>query len=123
MWEGLVENIRETILVDQWSPKDWKVSPHEARILHYLSLIMEMIALDAYKGRRMDINSLMYFSLPGEGFIKMNFDRASKWNPGVARLGGILRDNKQKHDSYMQTHVESQVKMKQNLHQLDRGFE
>ena len=35
----------------------------------------------------------MHFTLPGEGFIKLNFDGASKGNPRVAGLGGIFRDN------------------------------
>ena len=36
------------------------------------------------------------FRYPGEHFIKMNFDGASKGNPGPIGLGGIFRDSKGK---------------------------
>jgi len=52
-----------------------------------------MIAPNAWKARKMNIDSLKHFTLPGEGFIKMNFDRASKGNLWTIGLGGIFRDN------------------------------
>lgn len=95
VWEGLVKNIREKILAEQWSPKYFQVPPHEARILHHLNLRMEMITPNAWKTRRMNIDSLIHFILPGEGIIKLNFDGASKGNLRAVGLGGIFRDNQE----------------------------
>ena len=39
------------------------------------------------------ISSISGFPFPLEGFIKLNFDGASKGNPGLARYEGILQEN------------------------------
>lgn len=36
------------------------------------------------------------FSYPGENFIKLNFDGASKGNPGLTSFGGIFRDSERR---------------------------
>lgn len=91
--EGLVNNIRETILVEQWSLEDGQVPPHEARILLCLNLSREMVTPNAWKAKKNNIESPKQFTLLGEGFIKLNFDGALKGNPRITRLGGIFRDN------------------------------
>lgn len=35
----------------------------------------------------------MNFSWSSTGFIKLNFDGASKGNPGLAGMGGLFRDD------------------------------
>lgn len=49
VWKGIIQNIIETILVDKWHPDDWKIAPHEARILHLLDLSPQMIAPSLWK--------------------------------------------------------------------------
>lgn len=43
--------------------------------------------------QRSQTQSPVQFSYPGENFIKLNFDGASKGNPGSTGYGGIFRDS------------------------------
>ena len=44
IWKGILQNVRESILVEKWHSDDWKVNPQEARILSTLNLSQQMLA-------------------------------------------------------------------------------
>ena len=52
-----------------------------------------MIYPQKERHQRSQIQSEAQFRYPGENFIKLNFDGASKGSPGLAGFGGIFRDN------------------------------
>ena len=43
LWNVIVENIRETILVERWGDDDWPVTTMETRILAALNLTPQML--------------------------------------------------------------------------------
>jgi len=52
-----------------------------------------MIDNKAWKISNVAMSSGSHFTPPKERFIKLNFDGASKGNPGEASLGGLFRDS------------------------------
>jgi len=71
----------------------WKVEGEEARILWELEISQEMLGTLTTPCVIPLISSISGFPFPLEGFIKLNFDGASKGNPGLARYEGILQEN------------------------------
>lgn len=88
IWKVIVENIRETILVEQWSDEDWAVNDRENRILAKLNLKSSL-----WKFKPHQQNILNTFQPPPVGFFILNYDGASKGNPGQAGIGGIFRNS------------------------------
>lgn len=85
--------IRETILSETWDQEDWKTSEEENHILRKLNLEPEMVFPNHKKTQVIKNQSPVVFTCPQEGFIKLNFDRASKGNLGPSGYGGIFRDS------------------------------
>ena len=85
--------MRETILVEKWENDDWKTNSEEQEILNKLNLKMEMVHFKCSTTQDMRIQSPNKFRYPRDQFIKLNFDGASKGNPGEASFGGIFRDS------------------------------
>eukprot|EP00253_Pinus_taeda_P010995 PITA_10995 len=95
-WEEVCKAIKETILSETWEEEDWKMSQEEGRIVAKLNMEFSMIYPRKDKKRNPQAQSPNQFRYPGEHFIKLNFNGASKGNPGPAGLGGVFRDGKGK---------------------------
>lgn len=93
IWGRAVELMQETILVDKWDGEDWKANQVEQGILSKLNLKFEMVHHKHTSRHDMRIQSPDKFSYPRDNFVKLNFDGASKGNPGEAGFGGIFRDS------------------------------
>eukprot|EP00253_Pinus_taeda_P033811 PITA_33811 len=93
IWARVAESIRETILVSKWADDDWKANPEEQEILNKLNLKPEMVHFKGSTSQDMRSQSPEEFSYPSDHFVKLNFDGASKGNPGDAGFGGIFRDS------------------------------
>eukprot|EP00253_Pinus_taeda_P010380 PITA_10380 len=93
IWERVIESMRETILVDKWESDDWKTNPEEQEILNKFNLKLEMVHFKCLARHDMRIQSPDKFKYPRDHFVKLNFDGASKGNPGEAGFGGIFRDS------------------------------
>eukprot|EP00253_Pinus_taeda_P022541 PITA_22541 len=96
IWGKEIKLLRETILVDKWVGEDWKANPVEEEILNRLNLKFEMVFHKQNPNHEMRSKSPDKFCYPKENFIKLNFDGASKGNPGEAGFGGIFRDSSNK---------------------------
>lgn len=89
--DTITQNIRELILVKCRAKTDNQAS---ARDLH----ILKTFKLD--NGRSMGTTNChqnpstasMGWKRPPAGFLKLNFDGASRGNPGLASIGGIIRN-------------------------------
>lgn len=96
MWEGIVQNICETIMVEKWLLDGWQVTPQEARIINRLKLALAMIAPDSWKPIPGRVDSCQIFMTPSEGLTKLSFKGASKGNPSPAGFNRIFQDYRAK---------------------------
>eukprot|EP00253_Pinus_taeda_P012904 PITA_12904 len=94
VWEEISKAIRETVLSEKWDEDDWKMDPGEGRIASTLNLEFNLIFPRKERQTNPRARSPNWFSYPEAHSIKLNFDGASKGNPGPAVLGGIFRDGK-----------------------------
>jgi hypothetical protein len=76
-----------------WEDKDWQVSPFELSIVQGLNLSANLASLRK-KPTMTPPASTSQWNPPPERFVKMNFDGASKGNPGQAGYGGVFQTNK-----------------------------
>eukprot|EP00253_Pinus_taeda_P002612 PITA_02612 len=96
VWEEMCKSIKETVLSETWQEEDWRMNQEEGGIASKLNMEFSMIYPRKENKNNPQAQSPKQFRYPGEHFIKLNFDRASKGNPGPAGLGGIFRDSKGK---------------------------
>jgi hypothetical protein len=91
-WAKIVTLIKETVRSKTWKLEDLKCNPEEHCILQnwQLSLINKLV-IKAPKAKT-SVQSLGPLLLTG--FIKINFDGASKGNPGPAGYGAVLRNSR-----------------------------
>lgn len=76
------QGIRETILVEKWEHEDWVVQGLEGRIIQHLNLKEEILSPSSWKQLPPRDHVRNSFSRPQSGFVKLNYDGASKGNPG-----------------------------------------
>jgi len=93
IWKRTQTHIRETIIMENWNLEDWETTPEEGKILTYLNLEQGMVCPQKYKDLVTIVNSPTMFRCPQDGFIKLNFNGASKGNPGPTGFRGIFRDH------------------------------
>eukprot|EP00253_Pinus_taeda_P023411 PITA_23411 len=77
----------------RWDMEDWKAEQGEEHILKNLNLKYEMVHNKQPERINARYQRQDKFVYPKDNFIKLNFDGASKGNPGNARFRGIFRDN------------------------------
>jgi ribonuclease HI len=90
-WETIRSLIKETIRSKSWTAEDLQCSPEEQGILQNWQPIFNK-QLGA-KPPQTAPTSPTNWTPPPERFIKVNFDGASKGNPGSAGFGAVLRDS------------------------------
>eukprot|EP00253_Pinus_taeda_P015299 PITA_15299 len=95
IWKRVVNLTRETILVERWVAEDWKADSGEDHILKSLNLTYEMVHNRQAARNTTSNQSQDRFEYPKGNFVKLNFDGASKGNPGNTGFGGIFRDSQQ----------------------------
>jgi ribonuclease HI len=83
--------IRETVLSSPWLQEDTKCKPEEESILDGWNLPPNMPTQGKKEIRK--AISPQVWSPPPPGFHKLNFDGASRNNPGPAGFGAVLRDH------------------------------
>jgi len=95
IWKRVFNLTRETILVERWVVEDWKADPGEDHILKTLNLTYDMVHNKQPARITTSNQSQDRFEYPKGNFVKLNFDGASKGNPGNVGFGGIFRDSQQ----------------------------
>lgn len=93
IWGKTLSPICETILAHTWNVKDWEMTPEEDQILRRLNMHQGMVAPQMWKEPMTGYIGTKNFSRPMARFIKLNFDGASKGNPGPAGIGGLFRND------------------------------
>jgi exonuclease III len=90
-WERVTRCIKETILSSSGLQDDMQGKPEEKSILDGWNL--PTIIQAQGKTIHRQASSPTSWSPPPPGFLKLNFDGASRGNPGPAGLGAVLRNH------------------------------
>jgi exonuclease III len=90
-WDRVIRFIRETVLSTTWPQEAMQCRPEEKRILEGWNLPPNMHTQG--KTTLKQAISPSAWSPPPPGFLKLNFDGASRGNPGPAGLGAVLRNH------------------------------
>jgi hypothetical protein len=91
-WDRVVILIKETIRSKNWQPRDKECNREELCTLQRWQLrLNDSLAIRAPKNQN---PSPTTWTPPPTGFIKINFDGASKGNPGPAGHGAVIRNSK-----------------------------
>jgi hypothetical protein len=93
VWESIHSNIKETIALHPWNDQDWNCPANERIILHHWQLQPQSMPIDSGTKTHREPSPTMW-KAPETGYHKMNFDGASKGNPGPAGYGAVIRNNK-----------------------------
>lgn len=88
----ILQNVKQLVLVKGRIEQDTKISNADLQNLKAFNLDKGNFA--ATSNCRQEINtSLSTWKWPPSGFLKLNFDGASRGNPGPADIGGVLRNS------------------------------
>jgi ribonuclease HI len=91
-WRQCQRNILETLHLRKWSNADLTCSPSELPILRHWTPLPSLQALPS-PSPTIPPSSPSLWSPPPEDFVKLNFDGASKGNPGAAGYGVVFRNH------------------------------
>ena len=72
VWQNLIENIRQTILVEKWAAEDWKVEGIEAQMLASLNLKPQMLHQNLWKYKTLTPTIEDRWKAPHIGFIDIH---------------------------------------------------
>eukprot|EP00253_Pinus_taeda_P026720 PITA_26720 len=93
IWNRLKGNLRETMLLHPWTKEDFPTADNEKNILDNWELQIPQESTMTQRINR-NIKDNSRWIPPPINTYKLNFDGASKGNPGQAGFGGIIRDSK-----------------------------
>jgi hypothetical protein len=87
VWSKILSNIKETINLHPWMDQDLTCPPTEQIILNAWQLCLTPSLSAPIPGSTTKI-SPSHWEAPQDGYHKINFDGASKGNPGTCRFWG-----------------------------------
>ena len=90
-WSSVVNLVRETIQSRNWQPRDTDCNREEAHIFH--SWALRLNDSGTLRPPKSHFSSPTLWTPPPPGFIKINFDGASKGNSGPAGYGAVIRNS------------------------------
>jgi hypothetical protein len=91
-WGKIAMLIKETVRSKNWQPKDKECNQEEQCTLQRWQLrLINQLVIKAPKSQNISPTT---WTPPPTGFIKINFDGASKGNPGPAGYGAVIRNSK-----------------------------
>eukprot|EP00253_Pinus_taeda_P002079 PITA_02079 len=96
IWKRLCTNLQETLMLREWSLEDLPTQANEENILNNWHLILPR-ALQKKEGAKSSSINNSKWKPPPKNHYKLNFDGASKGNPGTTGFGGIIRNHEGSH--------------------------
>eukprot|EP00253_Pinus_taeda_P005945 PITA_05945 len=92
IWSRLYGNLRETMLLRSWTKEDLPTTDNEKNILDNWKLQLPQ-EYAMHQKTNCNIKEVKSWIAPPINSYKLNFDGASKGNPGPAGFGGIIRNH------------------------------
>jgi hypothetical protein len=92
IWKRFCGNLKETLLLRPWTQEDLPSLHNEKSILDNWQLHLPQELQKNGPAKSSNINKGKWNAPPKHSY-KLNFDGASKGNPGIAGFGGILRNH------------------------------
>jgi hypothetical protein len=93
VWAKIHSNIKETINLHPWMDQDWICPTNELIILNAWKLHLSPSLSSPLPGSTSKIIP-SHWEAPQVGYHKINFDGASKGNPGPVGYGAAIHNNK-----------------------------
>lgn len=92
LWNIFHQNIMETLALKDWHPKDLPTLPQEKAVWDNWQMRINHNSTNSRNPIKLRQETSSWNSPPA-GMIQLNFDGASKGNPGQAGYGGVFRDH------------------------------
>jgi len=93
LWDSLVRNLKESLLISAWSTQDFQASASELKILQNWGINLKKLQSTHQRDATIHSSSPDRWQPPLAGSYKLNFDGAAKGNPGQAGFGGAIRNS------------------------------
>jgi hypothetical protein len=90
--DAIISQIRETMQSRNCKKEKAQLTDQDSRILDFFHLKDGCNNTPVGREPQLQIGDRNW-TPPPLGFLKLNFDRAAKGNPGVAGTGGVIRDS------------------------------
>jgi len=92
IWKGIHHNINETLSINGWSQEDFPSQSQEQAIWNNWQIKVQGPITVKENSSRYQVNNASCLPPPINVF-QLNFDGASKGNPGQTGFGGVIRDH------------------------------
>lgn len=83
--------ITESTSLFIWKPPDKAPTERDIKMEKYWNIKLEINSFENFKSLA---RRNVVWNPPGVGWFKLNFDGVTKGNPGMASIGGVIRDCK-----------------------------
>jgi hypothetical protein len=93
VWDIIHSNIKETIALHPWNDQDWNCPTNERIILYHWQLQPQSLSINLGTKTHHEPSPTTW-KAPEIGYHKMNFDGASKGNPGPTGYREVIRNSK-----------------------------
>ena len=95
IWKGLHQNINETLSIKSWTKEDFPSQPQEQTIWKNWQIQIQTPTVGNDNSSRHQTDKASWRPPPFRVF-QLNFDGASRGNPGQTGFGGVIRDHQGK---------------------------
>jgi hypothetical protein len=91
--DAIISQIREMVQSRNCKKETVQLTDHDSRILDFFHLKDRCNRATIGWDLQLQLGDRNWTPPPPLGFLKLNFDKATKGNPGVAGMGGVIKNS------------------------------